>query len=229
MSDIELLIIQDKKSINEFGNFLNKNIKEKIQIVEKVLKLNNTRENYLLEYLKMKQENKDKDFNECLRTYEVGINEENFKKIFGNNTNIIKLSAYQKIINLFNMLKMIEGKNGNDKIIKIIEILDLKNEKYKQTFPIFYTNNKELFFNSLLYRFIKSIKDYYENETKKIKRDDAISLMKQYADKKQQLQLSNDINKEIKIKYINNLIINIDLLLTINFNVYINNLSIFIN
>ena len=213
MSDIELLIIQDKKSINEFGNFLNKNIKEKIQIVEKVLKLNNTRENYLLEYLKLKQENKDKDFNECLRTYEVGINEENFKKIFGNNTNIIKLSAYQKIINLFNMLKMIEGKNGNDKILKIIEILDLKNEKYKQTFPIFYTNNKELFFNSLLYRFIKSIKDYYENETKKIKRDDAISLMKQYADKKQQLQLSNDVNKEIKIKYINNIINHIDLLL----------------
>ena len=229
MSDIELLIIQDKKSINEFGNFLNKNIKEKIQIVEKVLKLNNTRENYLLEYLKLKQENKDKDFNECLRTYEVGINEENFKKVFGNNTVIIKLSAYQKIINLFNMLKMIEGKNGNDKILKIIEILDLKNEKYKQTFPIFYTNNKELFFNSLLYMFIKSIKDYYENETIKIKKDDAINLMKQYADKKLILQLSNDVNKKIKIKYINEIINHIDLLLTIDFNDYINNLSIFIN
>ena len=229
MSDIELLIIQDKKSINEFGNFLNKNIKEKIQIVEKVLKLNNTREKYLLEYLKLKQENKDKDFNECLRTYEVGINEENFKKVFGNNTVIIKLSAYQKIINLFNMLKMIEGKNGNDKILKIIEILDLKNEKYKQTFPIFYTNNKELFFNSLLYRFIKSIKDYYENETIKIKKDDAINLMKQYADKKLILQLSNDVNKKIKIKYINEIINHIDLLLTIDFNDYINNLSIFIN
>ena len=120
MSDIELLIIQDKKSINEFGNILNKNIKEKIQIIEKVLKLNNTREKYFLEYLKQKQENKDKEFNECIRTYEVGINEENFKKVFGNNTDIIKLYAYQKIINLFNMLKIIGGKNGDDKILKII-------------------------------------------------------------------------------------------------------------
>ena len=196
MSDIELLIIKDQKSINEFGNILNKDSKEKIHIIESVLKLNNTREKYLLEYLKLKQENKDKDFNECLKSCEVGINEENYKKFFGNNTNIIKLSAYQKIIKIFNMLKMIKGKNGDDKILKIIEILDLKNEKYKQTFPIFYANNKELFFNSLLYRFIKSIKDYYENEAKKIKKDKTINLMKKYTGKKLQLQESNDVNKE---------------------------------
>ena len=152
MSDIELLIIKDQKSIKEYENIVDKSIQKKIKIIEKVLKINNTRENYLFEFLKLKKENKDKDFEEYLKKYEVGIHEELFKKEFKNNSNIVKLSAYQKIINLFNKLKKIEENNGEEKLLKIIEILDINNEKFEQTFPILYSNNKELFFNSLLYK-----------------------------------------------------------------------------
>ena len=48
-----------------------------------------------------------------------------------------------------------------------MNIVKKENKKYKQTFPLFYSINKELHFNSLYYRFLK--KKLYNDSIKKNK------------------------------------------------------------
>ena len=114
-----------------------------------------------MEYLKLKKENKDEEFIENLKLYKIAIHKNNFKQFNSKEKN----SAYEKLIKIFHELKDIESEKEPDKkLLKIIKILEKRNRKFKQTFPILYSFNKELYFNSLIYSFIKTIKNKYKNE-----------------------------------------------------------------
>ena len=139
-----------------------KNSIKKVEALEDILKKNNTEEDYLFEFLKLKMEIKENnDLEKYLKMYELGISKNKFNQAFGNY--FIKKSAYEKLIDIFDKFKdinLIESKY--DKLIKMIEVIetrDFQNIKFNQTFPIFYFINKELYFNSLINSIIKKIKN----------------------------------------------------------------------
>ena len=229
MSAIEILNEKIEQNLTQFRNLNTNNIQEKMNFLESLLKENNTIEDILLEFLELKKKNKDLDLEDCLRTYEVGINKNIFIEKIGN-YDFIGKPAYDKIINLFNMLKEIINEKDEDKqLIKILEILDIENKKYKQTFPILFPINKELYFNSLIYRLIKNIKANYTNARNQIENKDKTDKMKEYLNKKFKLEKTNDTSKVNKINDLNKIINNIEICLTKNFSEYIINMSTFIN
>ena len=180
------------------------NSEKKLETLEDILKKNNTEEDYLFEFLKLKMENKEKeenkelDFENYLKTYEVGISKNKFNQAFGNY--FIKKSAYEKLIDIFDKFKDINLiENKYDKLIKMIEVietLDIQNIKFKQTFPIFYFINKELYLNSFVYSIIKKIKkECYEKNKEKL----LIALINLYNKIKSSINENNiEIEKEIE-------------------------------
>ena len=171
------------------------NSEKKVEALEDILKKNNTEEDYLFEFLKLKMENKEnKDLEKYLKMYELGISKNKFNQAFGNY--FIKKSAYEKLIDIFDKFKdinLIESKY--DKLIKMIEVietLDFQNIKFNQTFPIFYFINKELYFNSLINSIIKKIKkECFEKDNGKL----LIALKNLYNKIKSSI---NDYNIEIE-------------------------------
>ena len=233
MNDIEIFNKKINEILFQFNNLKKTkdiHLEDKIKKIETILKQNNTIEEILLEFLNLKIKNNDRDLKEYIKKYEVGINKNSFIKIIGNN-DFVGEKAYDKIINLFDKLKeIINEKNKEEQLIKIINILNLENKKYNQTFPIFFSINKELFFNSLIYMFIKSIKQNYDDEKKNIKNKDILIKKKDYyLNLKQNLENSGDIDKNNKLKNLDIIINNIELVLAINFYDYIINISKFIN
>ena len=91
------------------------NSEKKVEALEDILKKNNTEEDYLFEFLKLKMENKEnKDLEKYLKMYELGISKNKFNQAFGNYS--IKKSAYEKLIDIFDKFKdinLIESKSIN--------------------------------------------------------------------------------------------------------------------
>ena len=91
------------------------NSEKKVEALEDILKKNNTEEDYLFEFLKLKMENKEnKDLEKYLKMYELGISKNKFNQAFGNY--FIKKSAYEKLIDIFDKFKdinLIESKSIN--------------------------------------------------------------------------------------------------------------------
>ena len=230
MEDLGILIDRRNEIKAKFNQINEKNIKEKINLIKLILEENNVEEQFLLEFLKLKKENKDDDFEKYLELYEIAINEKNFNK-FGIST---KISIYEKITGFFIELKGIKDEKDDDKkLIKIIKILAKENKKYHQTFPILYSINKELYFNSLLYMFIKAIKNNYENEKENIKSMLNVKYIKEeelkYLTKKQKIENSNEHYKMNNIKEIDSILNYIYLCKANDFQKYIFNLSKFID
>lgn len=193
MSDLELFNIRRNDIRKKYEKSKNKNIVEKINILESITKEDNTDEKYLLELLKLKKENKDLDLENYLKKYEVGISKTKFNQNFG----IAKKSAYEKLIEVFTILYNIDSKTNEEEIIlEIKKILDIENAKYNQTFPISYTINKELYYNSLVYITIKQIKKDILKPESNIMENHLINLIDLYILKKEAIKKRNLINEE---------------------------------
>ena len=209
---------------------------EKIDEIHLLIERNNTIEEIVLEYLLLNQKIKNKNLYNLLEQYEDCINEELFNSYFGNLRQ--KLSSFKKIKNLLEKLNNLSKENDYEKKLKIIiDILDIKANKYKQTFPIFYFLNKELYFNSFYYLFLKAIKNNY-NILKCINEKIDVSTVKNNLKKK-----INDLNIKIlltsssedkiickeKIEELKKMSENVQTCLESSFFNYINNLSSFIS
>ena len=223
MSDLQLFDIKRNDNNKKYENLKNKSISEKIIILESITKEDNTEEKYLLELLKLKKENKDSDLKTYLKMYEVGISKTKFYKNFG----IIKKSAYEKLMEVFNIFYSIDSKTNQEEIIfEIKKILDIENVKYNQTFPISYTINKELYFNSLVYIALKQIKKDILMPKSNIKENQLIDLIHLYILKKEAIKKKNFINEENAKAGLN--IMKNDIINNLDF-YYIKALSKFIN
>ena len=193
MSDLELFNIKRNANSKKYEKSKNKSIIEKINILESIIKEDNTDEKYLLELLKLKKEKNDLDLEEYLKKYEIGIS----KTKFYQNFRILKRSAYEKLIEVFVVLYNIDSKANQEEIIlEIKKILDIENEKYVQTFPISYTINKELYFNSLVYITTKQMKKDILKPKSNIKENQLKVLIDLYLAKKESLKKKNLINEK---------------------------------
>ena len=123
MAYIDILMNKREQVLKNFREIKEKNISIKIDLLKSLLEDNNTEEEIILEYLKLKKVNKDADFIEKLKTYKVAIHKNNYNQF----QNKEKKSAYEKLINIFNELKEIESETETDtKLVKIIKILEKK-------------------------------------------------------------------------------------------------------
>ena len=223
MSDLDLFNIKRNDNSKRYEKSKEKSIVEKIKILESIIKEDNTEEKYLLELLKLKKENKDSDLKNYLKKYEVGITKSKFNENFG----IIKKSSYEKLTEVFTILNNIDSKTNEEEIIlEIRKILAIENAKYNQTFPISYTINKELYFNSLIYIAIKQIKKDILKPKSNIKENQLIDLIDLYILKKEAIIKKNYINEESVRGGLS--IMENDIIDCLDFN-YIKSLSEFIN
>ena len=207
----------------KYEKLKNKSIDEKINILESITNEDNTDEKYLFELLKLKKEKNDSDLQDYLKMYKDGISKTKFNQNFG----IPKKSAYEKLIEVFTILYNINLKTDQDEIIlEIKKILDIENEKYNQTFPISYTINKELYFNSLVYIIVKQIKKDILKPKSNIKENQLKDLIELYLVKKDEVKKPNLIY-ENSVKGGLNIMKN-DIIQNLDFN-YIEILSEFIN
>jgi len=243
MSGISFLVEERKRLLNEFKSWKDSDIEKRLDAVNKILEENNTEEEFLKEYLELKlksqsggknNEYTDAAFRKDLETYEVGINKEDFNKNFGNY--FFKKSAYEKLMDLLEKLRgIINEQSKDEKLVKIIEILEMKNEKYKQTFPILYSVNKELYFNSLIYMLIKQIQKNFwkeKNNLDQLSQEEINLKIDEYKKKKDEIRNFGNLTEEEKSKKINgfNKIIKyISLCLMNRFDKYIKLLGIFID
>ena len=242
MTDISVLVEKRKRLLNEFKSQKDFDLEKRLDALNKILEENNTEEEFLIEYLELKlkcqsgsknKEYRDEAFRKDLETYEVGINKEDFNKKFGNY--FLKKSAYEKLIDLFEKLRgIIYEESKEEQFLKIIEVLEMKNEKYEQTFPIYYSINKELYFNSLNYMLIKQIKKLFWDEDKEmghINKNKIDLKIEEYKKKIDEIQNIGNLSEEEKSKKINgfNKIINYISLCFNSFSEYIDSLGIFID
>ena len=203
MAYIEKLVEKREKTRANFNQIQKRknliNNKEKSKDINSILGEDNTEEEYLIEFLKLKmKDSSEKEFNEYAEIFEVGIRKENFDSNF--KVNFIKKTPYDKIIDLFDKyLNIYKEKNKYQKLIKMIEMLEIKNKIFKQTFPVSYTINKELYLNSLIYFLIKQIKDkcFKDDDDNSIE-NELIILKNEYYKKKEM------VIKEIKLEDNNN-------------------------
>lgn len=203
----------------------NDDIKVRIGIISALIDDNNTDEEFITEYLKLNKEIGAKNFKDLLKEYELCINSVKFNNLFGD---VYKInSPFTKFDILFKKLKNIMYKdNYDEQLFEIIKIIEMKNNKYDQHFPIFYYSNKELYFNSLYYLFLKEIQKNYKKAKKLIKDDNLNDYKNKYQNKLKDLQINNSNKNDIEI--IKKIINYIYLCLTSHFHNYIINLSIFI-
>ena len=242
MNDISVLVEKRKRLLNEFKSQKDFDLEKRLDALNKILEENNTEEEFLIEYLELKlksqsgsknKEYRDEAFRKDLETYEVGINKEDFNKKFGNY--FLKKSAYEKLIDLFEKLRgIIYEESKEEQFLKIIEVLEMKNEKYEQTFPIYYSINKELYFNSLNYMLIKQIKKLFWDEDKEmghINKNKIDLKIEEYKKKIDEIQNIGNLAEEEKSKKINgfNKIINYISLSFNSFSEYKDSLGIFID
>lgn len=228
MSDLECFNKIREENKKKYEQSMDKSVKEKLTVLESIIKKDNTEEEYLFEFLKLKKEIGDIDLKKFLTYYEVGISKTKFNKNFGEI--YTKKSAYEKLLNFFEILKNIDCKiNQDDKFFEIIQIFDFKNEKYNQTFPIAYSKNKELYFNSLIYMLIKQIKKDILNENINAMDISVNNLIKIYKVKKLQLENQNMKDKESIIAELKEITAKIIEFFDEDIFNYINDLSYFIS
>ena len=178
MSAINIFMKENEKLKIKYKNILMEtDIMTQISKLGELLKENNTNPEIILKYLELKQDVKDENLHELVETYKDYIFFFIFNKKFG--TIKTKSSFFQKIKELFEELKGIyKEKDEKKKNEKIMNIVKKENKKYKQTFPIFYEINKELYFNSLYYRFLKRIQRDYNMLIKKQKYNSFANFLK---------------------------------------------------
>ena len=230
MSDINIFVEINNHLKNQFKEAMKeKVIQKKILEVEDFLEKNNTEPMFIIEYLKLKKEMGDNNLYDLLIKFETCVFKDKFNLLFGEQRK--KVGYYEKISKLFIDIKnIINEKDEDSKLVKVIRIINMENEKYKQNFPIFYSINKELYFNSLYYRFVKKLKKEYFRYTKNINEDEIKEIKDKYINKINDLMKSNENSKnDLKISDLRIILDNIKICLSKKFILLMNNLSKFIN
>ena len=121
-----------KNKINELLNNIEKstNIDDKIDLYRKILSLDNTKENYVLHYLLLLKEQKEKTFKDELGKFQVCITDKTYNKYF---SEYPRINSKQNILNFINLIKNSPIKKNEDKsiIINIIIMLLYRVNKLK--------------------------------------------------------------------------------------------------
>ena len=229
MSDIEIFLKKNESLKNKFASLEKDNIKNRIKELEKIIDENNTEPAFILEFLKLNSQIQHYNLKSYLEKYESCIFKDKFNELFG--SIIRKKSAFDKFIELFNDLKSIVTENDNDALlVKIVKLVNRENDKYVQNFPIFYSINKELYFNSLLYHLVKNIKKTYSTFSKEVNKDELDEKRKKYVERLNNLKNSSKKPEDKKkIEDIEFIINNIEVCCVNDFLNYINRLADFIS
>ena len=164
------------------------------------MKIDNTIEVVIFEYLKIQKEllsdTEEKSFKKQLSKYECCIDKAKLNKEFGT-TN----KSYKELINdLLLCLRKYYQTNNIEENVKIMkELGDKTAQDYRNTSPIDYKDNLELYFYALYYYFYSAIQSSYDNNLAK---DD---IVKKYSEeineqiKKLKSSNKSEINDEIKL------------------------------
>ena len=163
--NIKFLSLQNEVE-NSFQKIINDKLdsKKKIIEIEKLLKIDNTNENLIFEYLKLQKEilsdSKDDSLERLLIQYECCVEEKKFNQTF----QIKKISYKKRIIDLILLIKEYKGKKELDEQINILEKINSEKAKqYHNLIPVNYNTNLELYFHSFYYYFYGKILNLFEN------------------------------------------------------------------
>ena len=230
MKEYDIFILINKSLKNEFKK-INEidDVNQRIQKINDLIDKNNTDEEVIYEFLKLKKNTNDKDLKKLLTTYEVCISSEKFNNLFGT---IYKISSpKKKLFDLFEKLIQINKiTNYDEKLYELINIIELRNDKFVQNFPILYYLNKELYFNSLYYWLLKEIKKIYCKSKENISKEKLHECKQIYLNKLDDLKKKSTKNEsdQKEIEKLGKIIENIPICLSNSFLKYIENLSNFI-
>ena len=154
----------------EFQNIMNDkelDIKAKRDKISNILKIDNTNEKIVFEYLKLQKEILSKSSDDILKNsllqYEFCIDEKIFNEAF-QNENLNKTSYLKRIMNLISLIKEYKNKKELEEKIELLEKIDSKKpDNFHNSIPINYDVNLELFFYSLYDILYKHILNLYKN------------------------------------------------------------------
>ena len=203
---ISEIINENKNKINE----LLIKIKEakfdddKIDLYRKILNIDNTKEDYILEYLLLLKKINEKNFIDELERFSICISEMRYRQHFKQYS---RTNARESIINFINLIKDSPTETEKDKSMLIYKItmllLKASNIKYKNKKKITW-ENEELYLYSLYKLLIFSVSDFiiYYN---KITLNSEIFKDPVYIQIKENLEMSkNDINV-VRIESLNDI------------------------
>ena len=229
---------QLSKKINEHKNKINellikiKNTKfdyDKIDLYREILKLDNTKEVYVLDYLLLLQKYDQKTFETVLEKFQVCLSDKIYNTYF---SQYKRTNARQKILNFINLIKDSPVETDEEKSIAINRINTLlsqiDNIGFKNKKNITW-ENEELYLYSLYILLVGSISNliiFYN----KVNLDSKIINEPIYIQKRENSEMArndNDINSEIRIRYFTYELINY-LLFHSNFFNYIEEIKIFL-
>ena len=158
----------NQKAENLFINIIKNNSqldsKAKKDEIFNLLKIDNTNEDIVFEYLKLQKEilsNSNEDLlKKFLLQYECCMEEKKFNETF----QLKKISYKKRIMNLISLIKGYIGIKELDGKIELLEKIKLeKVENFHNLVPTNYKTNLELYLYSLYYEFYKKIINEYEN------------------------------------------------------------------
>ena len=143
------------------------NLEEKKNKIANLLKIDNTNEKIVFEFLKLQNsilaKSKDDSLKKILLQYEYCIEEKKFNENF-QMLKVTKISYKKRIMNLISLIKEYKNKNNLDDKVELLDKIEAQNvEKFHNTFPINYNVNLELFFYSLYELLCKQILSFYKN------------------------------------------------------------------
>ena len=136
-------------------------LEEKKNKIANLLKIDNTNEKIVFEFLKLQNsilsKSKDDSLKKILLQYEYCIEEKKFNENF-QMLKVTKISYKKRIMNLISLIKEYKNKNNLDDKVELLDKIEAQNvEKFHNTFPINYNVNLELFFYSLYELLCKQI------------------------------------------------------------------------
>ncbi len=142
-------------------------LEEKKNKIANLLKIDNTNEKIVFEFLKLQNsilaKSKDDSLKKILLQYEYCIEEKKFNENF-QMLKVTKISYKKRIMNLISLIKEYKNKNNLDDKVELLDKIEAQNvEKFHNTFPINYNVNLELFFYSLYELLCKQILSFYKN------------------------------------------------------------------
>ena len=123
MKEYDIFILINESIKNEFKK-INEvdDVNQRIQKINDLIDKNNTDEEVIYEFLKLKKNTNDKDLKKLLTTYEVCISSEKFNNLFGT---IYKISSpKKKLFDLFEKLIQINKiTNYDEKLYELINLI----------------------------------------------------------------------------------------------------------
>ena len=223
-----IFIYREKKAKNMFENQFKKeeNLEKKLEIIKKIIELDDVEEEYIYNYIKIEKE-LNKNFNDSIQTQKLimKLNEDNYKELklsleYINNKKkyfeeIDLISSFNKNDNIENLMKNLEYKNNENK--KFFSSINQELEvnmpiSFKKNENLMYllirdfilndfiinNNDKEYLMNRIFY--IKKEKEILKNIAKKNKREQNLIFFSLFSLKKSD-NINNCMNKFNNISF----------------------------